>query len=145
MGRYPNKRQSSIHKNLIHITLELFFKKLGIHHSSSSSPVKSLSTLDGDFVNCFSPRFNMPSSLSPIFFPLLYKMKKEWRFIEEKYPTIICNGCAAHGLNLIFCDMRKLETCNNIIKQVKGVIKEFRRKHMLVDKLKTMQKAENVN
>ena len=48
-------------------------------------------------------------------------MKKAWRLIEEKYPTIICYGCAAHGLNLIFCDMIKLETCKNIIKRPKGV------------------------
>ena len=72
-------------------------------------------------------------------------MKKAWRLIEEKYPTIICYGCAAHGLNLIFCDMIKLEICKNIIKQAKGVIKEYRHKHMLVDSLKAMQKAENVN
>ena len=72
-------------------------------------------------------------------------MKKAWRLIEEKYPIIICCGCAAHGLNLIFCDMIKLETCKNIIKRVKGVIEEFRHKRMLVDMLKAMQKAENVN
>ena len=65
--------------------------------------------------------------------------------IEEKYPTIICFGCAAHGLNLIFCDAIKLEICKNIIKRAKGVIKEFTYKHMLVDMLKAMQKAENVN
>ena len=50
-------------------------------------------------------------------------MKKAWRLIEEKYPTITCDGCAAHGLNLIFCDMVKLETCKNLIKRAKGVIK----------------------
>ena len=72
-------------------------------------------------------------------------MKKAWRLIEENYPTIICYGCAAHGLNLIFCDMIKPETCKNIIKQAKGVLKEFRLKHMLADMLKAMQKAENVN
>ena len=52
--------------------------------------------------------------------------KKAWRLIEEKYPTIIYYGCAAHGLNLIFCDMIKLETCKDIIKRAKGVIKEFK-------------------
>ena len=62
-----------------------------------------------------------------------------------KYQTIICYGCAAYGLNLIFCDMIKLENCKNIIKRVKAVIKEFRHKHMLIDMLKAMQKAENVN
>ena len=72
-------------------------------------------------------------------------MKKAWRLIEEKYPTIICYGCAAHGLNLIFCDMIKLETCKNIIKRAKGVIKEFRHKHLLGDMLEAIQKAENVN
>ena len=41
--------------------------------------------------------------------------------------------------------MIKLETCKNIIKQAKGVIKEFRHKNKLVDILKAMQKAENVN
>ena len=72
-------------------------------------------------------------------------MKKAWQFMEEKYPTIICCGCAAHGLNLIFCNMLKLENCKNMIKRAKGVIKEFRHKHMLADTLKAMQKAENVN
>ena len=60
-------------------------------------------------------------------------MKKPWRLIEEKYLAIICYGYAAHGLNLIFCDMIKLETCKNIIKQAKDVIKEFRHKNKLVD------------
>ena len=41
--------------------------------------------------------------------------------------------------------MIKLETCKNIIKRAKGGIIEFRHKHMLVDMLKAMQKAENVN
>ena len=72
-------------------------------------------------------------------------MKKAWRLIKERYPTIICYGCAAHGLNSIFCDMKKFETCKNIIKRAKGVIKEFRHTHMLVDMLKAIQKAENVN
>ena len=71
--------------------------------------------------------------------------KKAWQPIEEKCLTIICFGCAAHGPNLIFCDMIKLETCKNIIKRAKGVMKEFRHKHMLVDLLKAVQKAENVN
>ena len=72
-------------------------------------------------------------------------MNKAWRFIKEKYPTIICYVCATHGLNLIFCDMIKLETCKIIIKRAKGVIIKFRHKHMLVDMLKAMQKAKNVN
>ena len=72
-------------------------------------------------------------------------MKKALRLIKEKYPTIICYGYAAHGLNLIFCDIIKLETCKSIIKRAKGVIKEFRHKHMLVNMLKAIQKAENVN
>ena len=62
-------------------------------------------------------------------------MKKASRLVEEKYPTIICFGCAVHGVNLFFCVMIKLETCKNIIKRAKGVIKEFRNKHMLVDML----------
>ena len=72
-------------------------------------------------------------------------MKKAWRLLEEKYSTITCCGCAAHDLNLTFCDMIKLETCKNIIKRAKGVIKEFKHQHMLVDMLQAMQKAENVN
>ena len=50
-----------------------------------------------------------------------------------------------HDLNSIFCDMIKFETCKNIIKRAEGAIKEFRREHMLVDMLKAMQKAKNVN
>ena len=72
-------------------------------------------------------------------------MKKAWRLIEEKYPTIIGYGCAARDLNLIFCVMTKLETCKNIVKRANGVIKEFRHKHMLVNMLKAMKKMENVN
>ena len=73
-------------------------------------------------------------------------MKKAWRLIEEKYPTIICYGCGAQCVvNLIFCDRIKLESCKNTIKRAKAVIKEFRHEHMLVDTLKAMQKVENVN
>ena len=72
-------------------------------------------------------------------------MKKAWRLTEEKYPTAICYGCAAHGFNLIFCDMIKLETCKIIIKRAKGALKEFRLKHMLVDMLKAIEKGKNVN
>ena len=72
-------------------------------------------------------------------------MKKAWRLIKEKYTRIICYGCAAHGLNLIFCDMIKLETSKNTIKRAKGVIKEFRHKKMLVEMLKATLKAENVD
>ena len=42
--------------------------------------------------------------------------KKVWLLVEKKYPTVICHGDAACGLNLIFCDMIKLETCKNIKK-----------------------------
>ena len=55
-------------------------------------------------------------------------MKKAWQLIEEKYPTIICNGVLRRS-NLSFCDMIELETGKNIIKRAKGVIKEFRHKH----------------
>ena len=72
-------------------------------------------------------------------------MKKAWRLIKEKYPTIISHGCAAHGLNLMFCGVIKLETCKNITKRAKGVITKLIHKHMLADMLKAMQKAENVN
>ena len=72
-------------------------------------------------------------------------IKKAWRLREKKYPIIIWYGSAAHGLNLIFCGVIKLETCKNITKQAKGAIKEFRREHMLVYTLIAMQKAENVN
>ena len=64
-------------KNFSHHIRTFFVKP----KNSSSSPInKSLSTFDGDFVNCFSPftticsyRFNMPSSLSPIFFRFFVK------------------------------------------------------------------------
>ena len=69
-------------------------------------------------------------------------MKKAWRLIEEKFPAKTCYGCAAHGLNLIFCDIMKLETCKKMMEQAKDVIKDFKHKHMLVDMLKAMQKAK---
>ena len=72
-------------------------------------------------------------------------MKKAWRLIEEKFPATTCYRCAAHGLNLIFCNIMKLETCKKMMEQAKDVIKDFKHKHMLVDMLKAMQKGENVN
>ena len=65
--------------------------------------------------------------------------------LEEKFPAITYYGCAAHGPNLIFCDIMKLETCKKMMEQAKDVIKNFKHKHMLVDMLKAMQKAENAN
>lgn len=37
-------------------------------------------------------------------------MKAAWEIIMEKYPHITAIGCAAHGLNLLFNDIMKLDT-----------------------------------
>ena len=73
------------------------------------------------------------------------KMKKSWKLLGEKYSELICYGCAAHSMNLIFGDLMKLETLKKVKHQAKQIVKEFKSKHMLMDLLKSMQKVEKVN
>jgi hypothetical protein len=35
-------------------------------------------------------------------------MQGAWDILEEKYPGLICNGCAAHTMNLLVKDICKL-------------------------------------
>jgi len=36
-------------------------------------------------------------------------MKKDWKLLQERYLYLSCYGCAAHGLNLVFSDLAKLD------------------------------------
>ena len=72
-------------------------------------------------------------------------MKKAWGLLQEEYPEISCYGCAAHGLNLIFGDLIKLETLAEIVNNAKSIAKEFKSKHMLVDMFLKVQNEEKVH
>ena len=60
-------------------------------------------------------------------------MKESWKLLGEKYSELTCYGCAAHSMNLIFGDLKKLETFKKVKHQAKQIVKEFKSKHMLVD------------
>ena len=72
-------------------------------------------------------------------------MKKAWKLLSRKHPELICYGCAAHSLNLVFLDLLQLVTLKQVKNQAKTIVKELKSKHMLVDLLKNMQQLENVN
>jgi hypothetical protein len=53
-------------------------------------------------------------------------MKLTWKILAEKYPKILFMGCLAHGLNLLACDVSKLEWAKNIIISAKSIVKYFK-------------------
>ena len=45
-------------------------------------------------------------------------MKKMWQCIQLRYPQVVCCACAAHTLNLVFCDIFSIDAFNNQWDQV---------------------------
>ena len=48
-------------------------------------------------------------------------MVKAWNILREKY-SIECYGCLAHGLNLIFTDIKKLSSFETKLKEVVSIV-----------------------
>lgn len=71
-------------------------------------------------------------------------MKAAWKLIEEKFPHISTNGCAAHGVNLLVKDLASTNDNAKTIKEAEKVIKFFRNHHIVKAKLEEKRKAAKI-
>jgi hypothetical protein len=53
-------------------------------------------------------------------------MKSAWALLNAKYPWIYCYGCAAHCLNLLAADFRKIDAVKDTLDANRSVSKLFR-------------------
>lgn len=67
-------------------------------------------------------------------------MKKAWELIQVEYPHIQAYGCLAHTLNLIFTDVNKIKTAENIQRDCIMVVKAIKKSQKLTSLLKQQQK-----
>lgn len=66
-------------------------------------------------------------------------MKKAWELIHLEYPHIQSYGCMAHTLQLIFTDLRKIKTAENIQSNCIKVCKAVKQSQKLTALLKQHQ------
>lgn len=69
-------------------------------------------------------------------------MKKSWEILEERYIglPITFYGCAAHILNLLFCDVMKFQSCIELNRRAVNIIKTIRRGAVLRARFCELQK-----
>lgn len=80
-----------------------------------------------------------PEKVSALVTDNAANMKAAWQLIKKKYPHILAYGCVAHGLNLLFTDIAKIDQFKNMTLTVQGIIKEIRNSHFLLAKFKEHQ------
>lgn len=68
-------------------------------------------------------------------------MKKAWSILKDKYHHLICYGCAAHGLNLIFSDVRKIKSIATLLEKYVSLVKHIRNSHKLLAVFREEQKS----
>jgi len=71
-------------------------------------------------------------------------MKTAWKLIEEKFPHISTNGCAAHAVNLLIKDLAGTNDNAKTIKEAEKVIKFFKNHHIVKAKLDEKRKVANI-
>lgn len=71
-------------------------------------------------------------------------MKASWDIIEEKYPHISANGCAAHAMNLLVKDILGLEDNARVVKEAESIIKFVTHHHIVKGKYEEKRKSANI-
>ena len=59
-------------------------------------------------------------------------MKAAWGRLNNLYPHIHTYGCVAHALNLLFSDIRKIDSIDNTIKKSAVIVKTIRKSQRLL-------------
>lgn len=72
-------------------------------------------------------------------------MKAAWKLIEERYPHISANGCAAHTVNLLIKDILDTPGNSTTIKEAEKIIKFVTNHHIVKAKFEEKRKALKVN
>ena len=71
-------------------------------------------------------------------------MKKAWWLLQQKYQSLECYGCLAHGLNLIFADGLKIAPISGLVAECTAIVKILRNSHLLLAKFREKQKEKQV-
>ncbi|CAG8605982.1 21864_t:CDS:2, partial [Gigaspora rosea] len=66
-------------------------------------------------------------------------MKAAWHIIEEKYPKIVCFGCASYTLNLLIKDILKIHDVKSVIDNATKLVKYFKSHPQALAKLRRIQ------
>lgn len=67
-------------------------------------------------------------------------MKKAWEYVEEENVGVICNGCAAHGFNLLMGDVLLIEIISDILTKATSIAKFIRKSYLLLHQFRQKQK-----
>ena len=68
-------------------------------------------------------------------------MQAVWDKIEDKYPQIFANGCAAHVLNLLIKDIFETRDYMDVLDKAKFLSKFIRNHMVILDKFRRIQEA----
>ncbi|ETV65719.1 hypothetical protein H257_17606 [Aphanomyces astaci] len=66
-------------------------------------------------------------------------MKSAWKILEQRYPGLICNGCAAHAVNLLIKDVCKLEVFANALERAGDVTSFVKDRNALTKRFERIQ------
>lgn len=66
-------------------------------------------------------------------------MKAAWTYLQQRQADVICNGCAAHTMNLLIKDIFDLEFCSKVLADAKVMAKFVNKRHALLDRFRSMQ------
>ncbi|KAG5684480.1 hypothetical protein PVAND_013712 [Polypedilum vanderplanki] len=71
-------------------------------------------------------------------------MRAAWKIIEEKYPHISANGCAAHAMNLLIKDISSTPEASKTIKEAEKIIKFIKNHHSVKAMFEEKRLAANI-
>ncbi|RHZ03803.1 hypothetical protein DYB26_007450 [Aphanomyces astaci] len=72
-------------------------------------------------------------------------MRAAWKILEAKYPGLICNGCAAHALNVLVKDVCKLEPYATILESSRRVTSFVKDRNALTKRFERIQQHMHVD
>ncbi|EGZ23405.1 hypothetical protein PHYSODRAFT_387357, partial [Phytophthora sojae] len=65
---------------------------------------------------------------------------KSWELLMAKIPSLTCNGCAAHTINLLLKDMFGMELMSDVFKKAVLVTKFVRKRAALLYRFRALQR-----
>jgi len=66
-------------------------------------------------------------------------MKAAWKFVETRFPHVLCVGCASHGIHLLVKDFLNLPLFQTLFKKCDHVVSYFSNHHIPKSNLEDQQ------
>jgi hypothetical protein len=67
-------------------------------------------------------------------------MRAAWKLLEEKYPGLVCNGCAAHTVNLLVKDVCHLDEYKDTLALCRQLTAFVKDRNALTKRFEKIQK-----